>query len=644
MPSTSQYILEIIGKDKTGQAFKQVQTSADKTKQSILNLKNAIIAIGTGVAIRSIINTTARFEDLRTSLRSVTGSAESGAQAFDFIQKFATKTQFGIEDLTETFIKLKAAGITPTEELLTTFTDTAAITTDQIGSLQAITDLFARSISGGLGLEDLNRLADRGVPVFRILEEQLGLTRLEVSKFGQTAEGANKIREALVKGLDTSFGGATAERVKNLSTRISNLQIAFTNAQDSLGRGLNQALGETIVSITELIEKNDDLIVQFGEDLGNAIKQSTEVAKTLVTPLNLIKESAIGLIDGYKTLPEWVQTTGVIGALLGGRVGFGILVSISAIAKAIKDIADASKIDTSEAGLSKTLKEIDNEISMIQAQYQSGFIDEGTYLADLERLENYKKVLQSLSDQQSIYHDHILRIGQDEINTQKEIQKEVENTKNIYAGATDTIISSQLEALNYEKEVAKLKRLEQYKLRDELEEIEKQKLETQKQAQSELITKTKSTLSILAGLNKDAFRAYQAYQIAEATINAYKGATNALATYPPPYSFLVAAASVAQGLAMVAQIRSQNYSGRALGGRVQDGSAYMVGEQGPEMFVPNQSGTIIPNNKMGSATNVNITINANDTQGFDDLLVKRRSVIVNVINDALNSQGREALI
>ena len=31
-------------------------------------------------------------------------------------------------------------------------------------------------------------------------------------------------------------------------------------------------------------------------------------------------------------------------------------------------------------------------------------------------------------------------------------------------------------------------------------------------------------------------------------------------------------------------------------------------------------------------------------QGFDDLLVKRRSVIVNVINDALNSQGKEALV
>ena len=35
-----------------------------------------------------------------------------------------------------------------------------------------------------------------------------------------------------------------------------------------------------------------------------------------------------------------------------------------------------------------------------------------------------------------------------------------------------------------------------------------------------------------------------------------------------------------------------------MGGPVQRNSAYMVGERGPELFVPNSSGSIIPNNKM----------------------------------------------
>lgn len=83
---------------------------------------------------------------------------------------------------------------------------------------------------------------------------------------------------------------------------------------------------------------------------------------------------------------------------------------------------------------------------------------------------------------------------------------------------------------------------------------------------------------------------------------------------------------------------------RPMGGATGYGKAYMVGERGAELFVPEQDGTIIPNDKLGTTNNVNITIMANDTEGFDDLLNKRRSTIINVINDALNSQGREALV
>jgi len=51
-------------------------------------------------------------------------------------------------------------------------------------------------------------------------------------------------------------------------------------------------------------------------------------------------------------------------------------------------------------------------------------------------------------------------------------------------------------------------------------------------------------------------------------------------------------------------------SGKAIGGSVQAGQPYMVGERGQEMFVPNQSGSIIPNNQMGgSGVTINQTIN-----------------------------------
>lgn len=51
--------------------------------------------------------------------------------------------------------------------------------------------------------------------------------------------------------------------------------------------------------------------------------------------------------------------------------------------------------------------------------------------------------------------------------------------------------------------------------------------------------------------------------------------------------------------------------GRAFGGPVVGGRSYMVGERGPELFVPSSSGTIVPNSRVGGAgVVVNVTVNA----------------------------------
>lgn len=46
----------------------------------------------------------------------------------------------------------------------------------------------------------------------------------------------------------------------------------------------------------------------------------------------------------------------------------------------------------------------------------------------------------------------------------------------------------------------------------------------------------------------------------------------------------------------------RNLEGRAMGGPVSSNTPYIVGERGPELFVPNSSGSVVPNNKMGGVT------------------------------------------
>jgi hypothetical protein len=57
----------------------------------------------------------------------------------------------------------------------------------------------------------------------------------------------------------------------------------------------------------------------------------------------------------------------------------------------------------------------------------------------------------------------------------------------------------------------------------------------------------------------------KAVAIATALINTYLGVTQALATYPPPISFAMAAVQLAAGLAQVMNIRSQTKSGGGSG-------------------------------------------------------------------------------
>jgi tape measure domain-containing protein len=152
--------------------------------------------------------------------------------------------------------------------------------------------------------------------------------------------------------------------------------------------------------------------------------------------------------------------------------------------------------------------------------------------------------------------------------------------------------------------------------------------------------------------NKKAFEAYKAFKIAQAIMDTIAGARAtylALAGIPiigPVLGGIAAAGVVAAGMAQVQQIRSLQYSGRALGGPVMNNTPYLVGENGPELFTPNTTGSITRNSDLGQSqpVNVNFTIVANDTQGFDQLLASRKGVIQQIISDAMLEKGQRSMM
>ena len=76
--------------------------------------------------------------------------------------------------------------------------------------------------------------------------------------------------------------------------------------------------------------------------------------------------------------------------------------------------------------------------------------------------------------------------------------------------------------------------------------------------------------------------------------------------------------------------------------RAYGGSAYVVGEQGPEIFTPEVPGRLITNDNiasMGTPVSVSFNVSAIDSTNMQDMLTTQRGNIISMIREAANSHG-----
>lgn len=72
---------------------------------------------------------------------------------------------------------------------------------------------------------------------------------------------------------------------------------------------------------------------------------------------------------------------------------------------------------------------------------------------------------------------------------------------------------------------------------------------------------------------------------------------------------------------------------RAMGGPVNTGSSYLVGEKGPELFTPSRNGYIVPNRSLSGTGTINITVNG----AVDPVSTARQ--IANILKNEASTSG-----
>lgn len=616
--ATKKLNIDIIAKDKSKQALNQVQNNLEKTKSSVLNLRNALVGLGVGAVVKSFIDVAAEVQNLELRFKFLFGSAKEGAKAFDNLSKFAGRVPFSLEEISRASGVL--AVVAKDAEDLTRVLDITGNVAAFLGlDFETTASQIQRSFSAGISAADIFR--EKG------LRDILGFEAGAKVSIQETVKAFER-----VFGKGGQFGAVTGDLANTLGGQASMVEDKFRRFQEVVAKQFVDSLTTEIGDLNAILEENEKVVEDVAVAVGETLRKSFELA---LDSVQLLTEGIIALTETKQAIDDFLPFGLKIQDVFLGRgiVGFtrnldDTTISISEATQQLRLFRDADMESRIE------LEKFNEEM----AKANSGFEEFAKNAKDTHSIKPFV-VVPVLNDEEDIFVQLQSIREKTGVGLMLQLKRQFRLELDVLKEAREQGLLSeeefllQRERLNtlFEERITKAKK-------DELS----KRVQLEQQAQSQIIDATGDALSKLSRINKTAFRAYQAFQIAMATVNTFRAVSNALQQFPFPLNLAVAAGEAARGFATVAAIRA-TAPPRIAGGRVNKDQPVMVGEAGREMFVPQQSGTIVPNNQL-TGTNVNITIMANDTEGFDELLSKRRATVVNIINDALNSQGKEAII
>ena len=589
----------------TGSAAKTASTGINSLGRAVRGLLAGFTAIQ---ATRFVLFKTAELETQTRSLQVLTGSLDNAKNIISELQAFGAVTPFTSSELIETAKRLKAFGF-ETEKIVDVtkrLSDVAGATGADLGGIA--TAFGQIQAKGRLQGEELLQLQERGVDIAGVLREEYKLSADEFRKALESGRiGADAVNFALEKLTETGgkYAGGAIAQSDTLAGKFSTLVDGVENIARVVGSVLSPAIKAILDQAIGAINSVNQLI-----NIGRRAQQFGLTEQQRVKILRQAEEEAkqLALIRG------------------GGRLDPALFNQLKLQRE--KDLIEQYGYKTGQIIPEATTPAVaaaSAPPALLAARTQGKGKGRKAAKTPLEQqAEAGKKLLQQLQDQTLLA---TALTGEEQKRLELSVRKqEIDRQFPLLSADARDVLKEQLEVLYGTQHVtASIKDLNEANAKKQADALKQQQIEAQRLEQiyaglgqtiatgvTDMLTaamdKTKSLADVASNMLRNL-----ANQLLQVAVN------TALFSLFPGSSFF-------KGLPRFAD-----------GGSISGGKPAIVGERGPELFMPGRSGSIVPNNALGGAT-INVSVDATGSRVEGDTSEQKR------LGEAIGVAIRQELI
>ena len=657
--------------------------SLGRTTKSTISLGSALrlagaafAAIGIGRFTKSIVGVGRQVENLQLRFKFLFNSAEEGAKAFDTLTEFAGTVPFSLEEIAAASGNLAVVS-KDAEQLRDNLELTANVAAISGLDFKTAGEQIQRALSGGISAADL--LREKGIKSLLGFKDGVKVTVEE------TQEAFDK-----VFGPDGKFGNAAIAMASTFDGLASMVGDKFFNIKRTISdSGPFDTLKAVVSVLDKAMTKNFENIEKAAQGFGEAIVLqakliligSAQILDALQPVTDFLTNAFNNIVRATNNLPGIIKTLGVIGFLALGIKGKLIVTLVAGIADKVvgvfadmtdfiakakmkvADFYDAIGFDDAAQNLRTNSLEMQAEAEALRKKFSKLGDESKTAEVKLsEMMETLEKNPEALGANTKAALEYI-KMLEKEIEllakTKKDIDASVGAGEKVEEGLKKLTFTTkefgEAFVTTFNDMVAKFNPVQ------EGVNLLISGFETFKKgvgdAFADAIMGAKSLgealgnlaqqilKQLISGIIQLGIEIFVLDRMRE-KIRQIRGEQNKLNSSLKTEIGLRALLAVFTG--------GTSLFGFAAGGSVGANAPIIVGERGPEIFVPNSSGTIVPNNELGMSPdtgtgsmteNMNITFNINtiDASDFNELLETRQELIIGLINRGLAERGKRSL-